>query len=102
MAKKNALVGRMQQQKKEIFIATQQFTRQLCLDQAALVLNQEFGFGAERLERFTNAMVDMYGEYAHIWNNDTKDVEYAKAKMDEALKRILGDKFVPWPVRYSR
>ena len=30
-----------------------------------------------------------------------KDVEYSKATMDAALKRIYGDKFQPWEVRYG-
>lgn len=100
MAKKNALVDRMQQIRRETFLTTQHFTRQLCLDQASIVLNRDFGFGAERLMRFNAAMVEMYGEYADIWNTDTSDVEYSKTKMDMALKQIYGDLFVPWEVRY--
>ena len=101
MSKKNALVDRMQQIRKDTFIATQHFTRQLCMDQAAIILNRDFGFGAERLMRFNQAMIELYGEYAGIWNEDTKDVEYSKATMDAALKQIYGDKFQPWEVRYG-
>lgn len=100
--KKNALLDRIEQIQKETFLTTQHFTRQLCLDQASIVLNREFGFGAERLQRFNAAMIDLYGKYADIWNNDTKDVEYGKATMDAALKQIYGDLFVPWDERYSR
>ena len=100
--KKNALLDRIEQIQKETFLTTQHFTRQLCFDQASIVLNREFGFGAERLQRFNAAMVQIYGDYADIWNGDTKDVEYAKAKMDGALKQIYGDLFIPWDVRYGR
>lgn len=102
MAKKNALVDRMQQIRRETFLTTQHFTRQLCLDQASIVLNREFGFGAERLQKFNAAMVELYGEFADIMNADTKDIEYSKATMDAALKQIYGDSFIPWEVRYGR
>ena len=101
MAKKTGLVDRIAQIRKETFFTTQHFTRQLVMDQAALILNRDFGFGAERLMRFNAAMVEMYGEYADIWNTDTSDVEYSKTKMDMALKQIYGDLFVPWEVRYG-
>ena len=101
MAKKNALVDRIAQIRKETFLTTQHFTRQLVLDQAAIVLNRDFGFGAERLQRFNAAMVEIYGEYADLWNTDTADVEYSKATMDAALKQIYGDLFLPWEVRYG-
>lgn len=102
MAKRNSLVDRFEQIRKETFLTTQHFTRQLCLDQAAIVLNRKFGFGAKRLQEFAEAMVEIYGDYADIWNEDTKDVEYSKAHMDAALKQIYGDAFVPWEVRYSK
>ena len=101
MPKKNTLIDRMQQIRRETFLTAQHFTRQLCLDQASIVLNREFGFGAERPQRFNAAMVQIYGDYADIWNGDTKDVEYAKAKMDGALQQIYGDLFLPWEVRYK-
>lgn len=102
MAKKNALVDRMQQIRRETFLTTQHFTRQLCLDQASIVPNREFGFGAERLQKFNAAMVELYGEFADIMNADTKDIEYSKATMDAALKQIYGDQFIPWEVRYGK
>lgn len=102
MAKKNGLVDRIAQIRKETFLNSQHFTRQLVLDQTAIILNREFGFGAERLQRFNAAMVEIYGEYADLWNADTADVEYSKATMDAALKQIYGDLFLPWEVRYGR
>ena len=102
MAKRNALVDRIGQIHKETFLNAQHFTRQLVLDQAAIILNREFGFGAERLQRFNAAMVEIYGEYADLWNADTADVEYSKATMDTALEQIYGDLFLPWEVRYGR
>ena len=102
MAKKNGLVDRIAQIRKETFFTTQHFTRQFCYDCMSVALNREFGFGAERLMRFNAAMVEMYGEYADLWNTDTADVEYSKATMDAALKQIYGDLFLPWEIRYGR
>ena len=102
MAKKNGLVDRIAQIRKETFFTTQHFTRQFCYDCMSVALNREFGFGADRLSRFMSALDAAYSEFAGIWNEDTKDVEYSKATMDAALKQIYGDKFQPREVRYGR
>jgi hypothetical protein len=102
MAKKSGYLDKIASAKREGFITGQLFTRQYCLDQAAIVLNREFGFGSERLEKFCDAMCKMYDECCDIINSDTKDIEYTKSTMDAALKQIYGDKFQPWEVRYGR
>ena len=102
MAPKSGYLRAIEKAREEGFMTGQHFTRQLCMDQAAIVLNREFGFGADRLQRFNAAMVEMYGTYATIWNSDSKDVEYSKAAMDAALKQIYGDKFQPWEERYNK
>lgn len=33
--------------------------------------------------------------------SDTPDMEYTKAKLDQRLKQICGDKFQPWEERYK-
>lgn len=101
MAKNRSYLDRIQKAKKQGFLMGQHFTRQLCMDQAGIILNREFGFGADRLERFNAGMIEMYAEFADVWNSDTNDVEYSKATMDRALKRIWGDRFVPWKERYG-
>lgn len=83
------------------FMLGQKFARQLCLDLTAITLNHDFGFGAERCERFSKAIIERYGHYSEIFNADTKDVEYSKAHMDAALRQIYGDKLIPWDERYN-
>lgn len=102
MAKKSGMLSRMEDAADRGFMLGQHFTRQLCMDQAAIVLNHEFGFGVDRLERFNAAMVEMYGKYANTWNKDTSDVDYSKDMMDRALRQIWGDKFQPWEERYGK
>ena len=102
MAKKSGYLDRIEQARREAFFTTQRFTKQLILDQAAIVLNREFGFGADRLKRFAEAMNAIYSDYSDIWNGDTKDVEYSKSAMDRALQQIFGRYFEPWEIRFGR
>lgn len=100
MSGKNSYLAKIQQAKKETFLTTQRFTRQLCMDLADIVLNHEFGFGADRLAAFNIALGKMYSECAGIINEDTKDIEYSKAHIDAALEQIFGDRFEGWEARY--
>lgn len=101
MAKKNAYLERIELAREAGFMVGQKFVRQLCMDLSAIVLNREFGFGAERIKRYNDAMSAMYGEYADTWNKDSKDVMYAKSTMDRALRQIWGERFQTWDERYG-
>lgn len=101
MAGKSGYLRKIYQAQEDGFRIGQHFVRQLCMDLSAIVLNKEFGFGAERIARFNAAMSEMYGDYADTWNKDAKDVVYAKATMDRALQQIWGDRFQPWDERYN-
>lgn len=101
MAGKSGFLRAIDKARKDGFMVGQRFTRQLCMDCMAIVLNREFGFGAERISRFYDAMSKQYADYADIWNKDTADVEYAKDTMDRALRQIWGDRFQPWEERYN-
>ena len=94
-------MDRVEKQKQEAMVYTHRFTRQMMIDVTMIALNKEFGFGADRLKRFVKTLLGIYGEYADIWNNDTPDTEYAKAKLDEKLKQICGEFFEPWEERYG-
>lgn len=56
---------------------------------AAIALNNEFGFGAERIARFHDALDKTLVEYGVEMDNN--DVEYADAKLEEAYLRIMGE-----------
>lgn len=101
MGGKNKYLKQLEQAKTEGFMLGQHFARQLSLDLAAITLNHDFGFGSERCERFSKALIERYGNYLDIFNSDTKDVEYSKAHMDAALRQIYGDKLIPWDERYE-
>lgn len=56
---------------------------------AAIALNNEFGFGAERIARFCDALDATLVEYGV--EMDENDHEYADAKLEEAYLRIMGE-----------
>lgn len=54
---------------------------------SAVALNEEFGFGADRLTRFKDAMESVIGEYGVLMHG--ADVDYADDKLEQAFKRIM-------------
>ena len=101
MAKKSGFLGRIEQEKKAAMLETHRFTRQMMVDLSFIALNNAFGMGADRLKKYANALLEAYSEYADLWNADTADTEYARAKMDARLHQIFGADFHEWEVRYS-
>lgn len=101
MGKKSGFLARIQAEKERSNLETMRFVRQNMCDVAMMALNEEFGFGPERLNRFRLAMQKKYADTADVWNDDTPDVTYARHAIDRALARICGKYFEPWDKRYS-
>lgn len=99
--KKSGYLQKIQAERERSNRETMRFTRQTMMDCSMIALNREFGFGEDRLVRFAKAVHDVYVDFAEIWNSDDPDTEYARAKLDECLKRICGEHFDPWEVRYQ-
>lgn len=76
------------------------FGHQLTADIVQIVLHQEFGWGHDRMARFVEALSKRMNEVLKVWNSDAKDVEYTKAKIDQALMQFAGEDFTPWEERY--
>lgn len=74
---------------------------QMCLDAAMIAANEVFNMGPSRAEAFCNAFSDALVSIALMTVSDTPDMEYTKAKLDQRLKQICGDKFQPWEERYK-
>ena len=104
MAKPSGYLTKIQERHRkelaETELTTHRFTRQMMVDLSYIALNKAFGFGSERLQKFANALKDVYSEYADLWNADDADTEYSRAALDAKLKQIFGDDFHPWEVRY--
>lgn len=78
------------------------FTRQLMMDCAAMVLNESFGFGEERLVEFNQLMVQKLDDFAELVNEDyktDKEITYSKSVIDRCLQQIFKKNFQPWDVR---
>jgi hypothetical protein len=54
---------------------------------AAVALNEEFGFGADRISRFQAATERIVSEYGDLMHG--ADVDYADDKLEEAYRRIM-------------
>lgn len=76
-------------------------------DAAIIAAHRALGMGPGRAERFRDAFNDAMEELAELFiddcdNNGDKKLAYAKAKRDEAIRRIVGDEcFVPFDLSYG-
>lgn len=78
--------------------------QQMFVDGAFIAANKVLHMGPGRCEQFGTEMIASINELAALVVNDAKDdenFEYAKAAIDRELKRICGDNFDPWEVRYG-
>ena len=91
MAKPNAYARKLTAVKSAISYAERQNIVRRCINTifyaGSVALNEEFGFGAERLVRFKEAMEKVIEEYGLLASG--ADTEYADAKLEEAFKRIM-------------
>lgn len=86
------------------------FNLQQFLDCAMIALHQEFGFGPDRNRKFEEAVK----KECVLWmtkcvrevreteqGKGNEDFWYTQGKMDEALKKAMGEDILPWEERYD-
>ena len=56
---------------------------------SAVALNEQFGFGADRISRFRDAMEQTIIEYGALL--DSVDADYADGKLAQRYEQIMGD-----------
>lgn len=56
---------------------------------SAVALNEQFGFGADRISRFRDAMEQTIIEYGAML--DDVDADYADGKLSKRYEQIMGD-----------
>lgn len=103
MGSKSGYLARLQAQKAADLHFHRKFTTQWCADAAILAANEVFQRRGKKLVDFHNAFVRYAHEIAEMTMEDAKadkSLEYTKYKVDEQLKELLGDDFVPWEERY--
>lgn len=100
-----SMMGRIERRRKLDYDAQLDIALQLCQDAAMLAAHEVLGMGPGRAERFRQAYVKAVNDITGLWNTDGKDdpdLEWSIARLDEALKRIVGpEHFLPWEVRYG-
>lgn len=79
---KNNLVKVMQKQRLEAFNAGRISTVNIM----TVALNEEFGFGRDRLIRLENAFNKLYEEYGELVAGD---IQYGSKKLNERVKQIM-------------
>ena len=60
---------------------------------SAIALNEQFGFGAERISRFRDGMESVIQEYGVLL--DDTDADYADGKLAQRYEAIMGDEAYP-------
>lgn len=108
--KPNAMLARMEARLKAqydaAFNAKISMVMQLGQDAAMIAANEVLQMGKGRAEAFCRAYMKAANEMSHLMHDDQKDdpdFEYAKAKIDQRIRAIIGDEiFVPWEMRYGQ
>lgn len=103
MAKNNAFLARVRQEREEVRQLTALVTMQQAADAALIALNECFHFGPDRAGRFFDEFQRTYREIARLTTEDAKsdrEITYTKETIDRRLREILGSRFVPWEERY--
>lgn len=104
MGKQSGYVKRLQAKKAADITYHRTFTMQWCADAAILAANEVFQRKGKKIVEFHNAFVRYSHEIAEMTLEDAKadkSLEYTKYKLDERLKEILGEDFMPWEERYN-
>lgn len=115
MAKTSAFMRQMEAQTRRLCDLQRRFTIQQMEDMAVIAFGETWSAHHddedpphELVAEFLNDLRVTLVEYAETaieddakdGNNDPR-LNYTKGKIDAALQRLLGDKFVPWEDRYS-
>ena len=106
--KKNGYLQRMERKNegkyRQAFLGKMDMLQQMCVDAAFLAAADVFEMGPGRCGKFGTAMMDYLHEMARLMVEDARDdpgMEYARETVDRRLRKICGEKFEPWEVRYK-
>lgn len=105
MAKRNSYIFKLQATVKENMRIAQYTNERQCLDALIIALNEEFGFGKDRINRLLDAYIKARYEIADLFMDDRyvnkdKELNYAKEKSDRAFRQIMGEQYPSFEKRY--
>ena len=103
---KNAYLAHLEQRMQDRDRVSQYVNERQSLDALIIAINDEFGFGAERIGRLISKYIETRIEVADMFMDDRyvnkdKDITYAKAKLDKRLQSIMGPDYPEHDVRYT-
>ena len=102
--KQNPLLEKFEAQLEAKYRTQLQITIQMCSDAATIAANNVLGMGAGRAPKFQQDFIDTFNQIIHMTvvdDKDDPDMEWTKSKVDERIRKIVGDEnFVPWDERY--
>lgn len=103
MGKNNAFLSMVKTEVQKQVAATRPILIQMCLDSAMIAANNVFQMGPGRCKAFCDAFNDAMNELSLMTVEDgkeDKELWHTKAVLDNRLKEICGENFVPWEERY--
>ena len=103
---KNAYLAKLEQRMQDRARVSQYVNERQSLDALIIAINDEFGFGAERIGRLISKYIDTRIEVADMfmddrYKNKDKEIAYAKGKLDKRLQSIMGKEYLEHDVRYT-
>lgn len=104
MAKKpNAYLAKQENVRKAYSMAAETVMKQFMLDTMMIAISEEFGFGADRIERLIKRWGKIYTEYYPCLNATSSDeADVQRYKLDEQIKPLISATFAyePFEKRY--
>ena len=103
---KNAYLAQLEQRMQDRARVSQYVNERQSLDALIVAINDEFGFGAERITRLVSRYIEKRKEIADMFlddrhKNNDKELAYAKAKLDKRLQSIMGSDYPEHDARYT-
>ncbi|OUN05516.1 hypothetical protein B5G43_12585 [Flavonifractor sp. An92] len=98
---KNAYAKKLQAVMDTRLARQQMIDMQMAKDAALIAAAEVFHMGPGRTPAYSAAFDQAIHDIAAMTVEDTKDMEYTKTKLDQRLRQICGEHFVPWEERYG-
>lgn len=106
MGRKNAAMV-LAERMAENIVASQVHARlQISADAACIAANETFNMGPKRAPEFCRNFIDALNWLSGLYvddcdSNKDKQIEYAKGKRDEVMKKFMGDAFSSFDDAYG-
>lgn len=104
MSKQNAFLAAVEAEVKRRTAGITNTSIQMALDAAIIAANEVFNMGESRCKAFTEAFSAALNDISDMTIEDgkiDKELWYSKGKLDQRLKQICGEHFIPWDERYK-